>query len=183
MDASAHENVTVDRQTPATYTRETVTVDLLFLDRTECDRCAGAAQALDAAVDRVAALLADLGVDLRYRQVHVESARDARRVGLSLSPTVRVDGRDLQPAAHSGICEDCTGLGEGESVPCRRWFHDGAFHTTPPVPLLVRGILRGAVGEAGQNRPEGADGAALSSALTAYFGEGSEAADGESTCC
>lgn len=136
----------------------------------------GPGATLETALDRVAGPLADAGVTLSYRQVHVETARDARRVGLSVSPTVRVDGRDVQPAAYTAACEDCTGPGTGEAVPCRRWLHDGQLHDTPPVPLLVGGVLRGAV-DASADGPTGEG--RLSAALSAYFGE----TDGDNACC
>ncbi len=139
-------NVTVEERSADEHARRTLTVDFLYLDREVCSRCRGTEAALEDALERVAPLLADIGVDVAVRTVHVQSAADARRVGLEVSPTIRVDGRDLQPEYRESTCESCGDLCDCEGgVDCRMWTYDGREHTTPPVELLLEGLLRAAV--------------------------------------
>ena len=139
-------NVAVEDVSPTAYARRTVTVDFLFLDRESCARCVGTEGALEAAVDRVAGLLSDVGVDLEVRRVHVDSAVAARLTGLAVSPTVRVNGRDVQSGYDTSPCESCGDLcGCVGTVDCRVWTYRGEEYDVAPVELIVEAILREAV--------------------------------------
>lgn len=84
-------NVTVKEASPASYATRTLTVDFLFLDRVDCERCSGAEESLRDAIEAVADLLARLGVEIVVRNVHVEDEAAARRTRLKISPTIRID--------------------------------------------------------------------------------------------
>lgn len=145
-DDDAHANVTVESVSPAEYATRTVTVDFLYLDREECTRCRDTDDVLADAIDQVAGLLSQLSVEVDVRTVHVESEVAARQVGLAVSPTVRVNGRDVQPDYAVSTCESCGDLCDcGEDVDCRLWHYRGQDHETPPVELFVEALLRGAV--------------------------------------
>lgn len=144
--ASSYPNVTVEKPPVTTYDRRRVVVDFLFLDRETCDRCAGTGTALEMALDRVAPLLDDLGVDVDVRLVHVDSADAARRTELEVSPTVRIDGRDVQPDVVTSTCADCGEYcADDAGVDCRLWTYRGERHATPPAELFVEALLRAAV--------------------------------------
>lgn len=122
-------------------------VEFLFLDRTVCAPCVATGDALDAALAAAAPALAALDVAVERRDVHVTSAADAERHDFRLSPTVRVDGRDLQPEAPRDRCVSCGALcGCPDGVDCRLWHWRGELHTAPPVGLLVDALLRAALG-------------------------------------
>jgi hypothetical protein len=172
-DLAAHPNVSVEELTPAEYATRTVTVDLLYLDRESCSRCRDTDEALQTAVDRVADLLADLDAAVEVRTVQVDTAAAARRTGLPVSPTVRVDGRDVQPDHEANPCGDCTDLGDGnESVDCRLWRYRGETHESAPVDMLVEAILRGAVAPAhSPTRRRRETGGDVPADLRRFFGE------------
>ena len=149
-----HPNVTVEDATPDEYHPRTLAVDFLSLDCETCRRCGGTEEALRLALDRVGGLLADLGVGVVLRNVRVETAADARRTALEISPTVRVDGRDVQPDPVGTPCESCgelagrrEGVDDDPAVDCRSWRYRGEEYATPPVELLVEEILRAALAE------------------------------------
>lgn len=181
--ATEHPNVTVEELTPGTPERRRVAVDFLFLDRENCTRCAGTEAALERAIDRVADPLDALGVDLLVRTVHVDSAETARRTGLEVSPTIRIDDRDVQPDAVTSPCADCGELCAGDgTVDCRRWTYRGETHSTPPVELLVAALLRAAVGRAAPGDGDRSTGGGqLSDDLEAFFDR--SASDEEATGC
>ncbi|WP_306054848.1 DUF2703 domain-containing protein [Natronococcus wangiae] len=173
MDAvREHRNVTVEEPSPAAHGRRRVVVDFLFLDRETCSRCAGTDAALESAIDRVAGLLDALAVDVVVRPIRVESAETARRTELEVSPTVRIDGRDVQPNAVTNPCVECSDrCADGSGIDCRLWTYRGETHATPPVELLVEALLRAAVGRPDAVAPRRSDGAfELAEDLEAFFG-------------
>ena len=191
-------NVTVEDVTPADYPTRTLAIDFLFLDRETCRRCGDAEKSLRAALDRVGGLLADLGVAVVRRDVHVETAADARRTGLEVSPTVRVDGRDVQPNPVETPCESCGELADccegfdgGPAVDCRGWRYRGEVRATPPVELLVEAILRAAFEDRAANDVTTEYG--LPENLRRFFGaspprrdgsrERRESVGGDESCC
>ena len=120
-------------------------VEFLYLDLEQCDRCQGAEASLEAAVALVRPALAAAGVAVEVRKVHVQSEEQARRVGFSVSPTVRINGRDLEPEPAASFCGSCSEL-FGRDVSCREWTFGGASYTSPPQGLFVEAILRHAYG-------------------------------------
>lgn len=135
----------------ADFHNRVLTVDFLFLDRHSCDRCAETEEGLETAVDRVADLLADLGIGLHIRKTKVETSADAYRTGLQISPTIRIDGRDIQPEFEATTCESCTDIADccdedEEAIDCRSWSYRGRTFEVPPVEMVIEAILRHAVG-------------------------------------
>lgn len=79
-----------------------------------------------AAADLVQEVVADRRVDADVRKVRVESPEEAERLRFLGSPTVRVDGRDVEPGAdeRSDYVLACRvyRTAEGTSgIPDRRW--------------------------------------------------------------
>lgn len=122
---------------------KTVTVDHLYLDNTRCTRC----RATDDSLTRAAALLEPalraMGVELEVRRTHVRSAEEAERLGMRTSPTLLVDGRDLQPGFAESSCGSCSDLAPSAGgVDCREWTWQGRSWTEAPEGLIVEGVLR-----------------------------------------
>lgn len=194
LETLTHPNVTVDETSPSSYATRTLTVDFLFLDREDCERCSGTDDALRDAIEAVAALLARLDVEIVVRTVHVETETAARRSRLEISPTIRIDGRDIQPDYLESACESCgdlcscNGLCEGGAgIGCRVWRYRGEEYTTPPVELIIEALLRGAVSERppAYRSPETRN-YRLSDDLQAFFGNApgsDDIEDGLESCC
>lgn len=188
-------NVTVEEASPASYATRTLTVDFLFLDREDCERCSGAEESLRDAIEAVADLLARLGVEIVVRNVHVEDEAAARRTRLEISPTIRIDGRDVQPEYAESACESCGDLcgcggrcADGDGVSCRVWLYRGEEYTTPPVELIVEALLRGALSaRPPANPPQETTDYRLSDDLGRFFGNSpsvsNDAEGGHSSCC
>ena len=79
------------------------------------------------------ALLAEAGRDDEVRLVKVDTTDAAERLRFLGSPTVRVDGRDVE----SGI------PAEGYGMECRLYWVDGKPAGTPPREWLARAIAAG----------------------------------------
>ena len=118
-----------------------------------CDRCLGAESSLEDAMFEVARVLELTGVEVVLRKVHVDSEARAQELGFVSSPTIRINGMDIQPEIVESPCETCGDLcGCGADVSCRVWLFEGKEHTTPPVAMIIEAILRESFGN-GQSVP------------------------------
>ncbi len=79
------------------------------------------------------ALLSEAGRDDEVRLVKVDSMDAAERLRFLGSPTVRVDGRDVESAIPAG----------GYGMECRIYWVDGKPAGTPPREWLARAIAAG----------------------------------------
>jgi hypothetical protein len=118
-------------------------IEFFFLDLTTCTRCRGADRNLESALEVARDVLTAAGTEVEVNKIHVESAAQARELGLVSSPTIRVNGRDIAHELRESSCgcEACTD-GCGESINCRVWVHRGREHTEPPMELILDAILR-----------------------------------------
>lgn len=117
-------------------------LQFLFLDENVCKPCGGTGRALDEAVRIVAEPLAALGVALDVRRVHVVTREDALAHQLSLSPTIRINGVDIDPDQTEGECGSCGEIVGGQTaVNCRTWRWRGEVFSAAPVGKIVAAIL------------------------------------------
>jgi hypothetical protein len=125
------------------YTRRTVTVDFLYLDNESCTRCMGTEDALETALERIEPVLHALDVGIVVRDIHVSTLEAAEATELAVSPTIRIDGKDIQPDYIENACESCGDLCECEGdVDCRLWRYRGEEYSTAPVELLVEALVQ-----------------------------------------
>ncbi len=95
-----------------------MTIEILYFEG-----CPNHAPALQVVRD----VLRDLGVDAAVREVEVKGAEDASRLRFFGSPTIQVEGRDIDPAV----------WGRADySFSCRMYGGTG----TPPRDLIERAI-------------------------------------------
>ena len=86
------------------------------------------------AVDRVREALAQEGVAAEVIEVEINDASTARTVGFLGSPSIRIDGQDIEHAARAA---------RGFGLMCRTYIDGGQTAGLPP-----RELLRAAVREA-----------------------------------
>lgn len=120
--------------------RRRVTVDFLYLDLSVCPRCRGTDRALERAVSKLRPVLSETGTEVVVNKIHVRSEDQARELGFVSSPTVRVNGRDLQPQVRESRCEACATL-SGEACDCRVWAYRGREHPALPEGMMIDAIL------------------------------------------
>ena len=119
-----------------------IEIDFLYVDIESCTRCKGTDANLTTAVQMAQSLLdaADAGVIVR--KTLVDSEQLAMEVGLVSSPTIRVNGRDIDVDLRESGCEDCTEIcGCGEEIACRVWRYKGQDYEIAPVPVLLNAIM------------------------------------------
>ena len=85
----------------------------------------------------VEALLADAGLPARVELRRVRSSAEARALRFLGSPTLRVDGRDVEPTAE---------LRTDYGIGCRLYWSDGAASGRPRDALVLRALQAAAAG-------------------------------------
>jgi Domain of unknown function (DUF2703) len=122
----------------------TLLVELLYLNRDVCTRCRGADDALDAALADASPALQAMGVGVDVRRILVDSEDTARRLHFRTSPTIRINGNDIQPEFSESSCESCGSLMNRGDVDCREWTWRGERYASPPKGLIVEALMRAA---------------------------------------
>lgn len=121
---------------PASGTRakkRCLDIGFLYLDLSVCERCQDTESTLEEAIEEVARVLETTGVEVALNKIHVTSEEQAVALGFLVSPTIRVNGRDIQMNFRESLCDSCGTLCECEGgVSCREWEYQGQWYTAPP---------------------------------------------------
>ena len=122
---------------------KTLIIDFLYLDLTVCDRCQGTEANLTAAIDQVSDQLMTAGVSFKFNKVNVVNEQQAKNLRFASSPTIRINGRDIQQVMKETYCDACGELC-GDSIECRVWLYGGKEYTVPPQDMIIEAIMRAA---------------------------------------
>ena len=121
-------------------------IDFLYLDLSCCERC----QSTDETLDEV---LAELRQELRVidhltvNKIRISTKEDENKYGLKRSPTIRLNGQDLEEIISGKLvmsdnyCGSCSDVC-GEETNCRTFEYDGETSENIPKEMLREGILR-----------------------------------------
>jgi hypothetical protein len=116
-------------------------IEFMYLDLSVCTRCRGTEKNLEEAVSEVARILEAAGFEVKLHKIHVQNEEQALALGFVSSPTIRINGRDIQLEVRESLCESCGDLC-GEDVDCRVWVYQGREYTVPPKGMIIDAILR-----------------------------------------
>jgi len=167
---------------PATAPRR-LDVELLVIDLETCARCVPTGEQLRKALELVAPAAEAQGIDLTYRETVVQTAEGAKTRALLSSPTIRINGRDIDQDIRESECESCGDLTDNDTaVDCREWHYKGEVYSAAPLPLLVETLMEAMLelDERPPVRPEPL--AELPANLVRYFANKRPAA-GSGCCC
>jgi hypothetical protein len=157
-------------------------IEFLYLDLTACTRCVDTGSRLDEAVALLAPAMAETGWEARVKKVHVATEEQARELRFSSSPTVRIDGRDIQLESRESVCGDCGKLCKDSNVTCREWRFQGKWFTSPPKGVFVEAILK-AMTSVSAERSEAASPFELPDNLKRFFATKTAGTDSKPSCC
>ena len=122
--------------------KKTLNVELLVIDLTSCARCVPTGDQLQRAVSLLAPAADALGIELKHREIVVQTPQEAKDHALMSSPTIRLNGRDIEQDIRESLCESCGDLTENNTlVDCREWHYRGKVYSAAPLPLLVEAIM------------------------------------------
>jgi len=133
--------------------QRTLTIEFLYLDLDACTRCRGTGRNLEEALNEVTQVLQATGVQVNLHKIHVQSEEQALALGFVSSPTIRINGRDIQLDVRESRCESCGDLC-GEDVDCRIWVYQGKEYTVAPKGMIIEAILKHVYGGEMEAPPE-----------------------------
>lgn len=121
--------------------KKKIVIDFMYLDLSVCERCQGAEGSLEEAIDEVKRVLELTGVEVVVNKIHIDSEEKAIRYRFVSSPTIRINGKDIQLVTKESLCESCGDLC-GDEVDCRVWVYNGREYNVPPKAMIIDAILR-----------------------------------------
>lgn len=125
-------------------------IDFMFLDLSVCTWCQSTESNLEEAIAEVAHVLEATGIKVNVNKIHIQSEQQARDLGFISSPTIRINGQDIQMDVKEALCDSCGDLC-GDSVDCRIWTYQGKEYTAPPKGMIIDAILREVYGGSKKN--------------------------------
>ncbi|MEL4106899.1 DUF2703 domain-containing protein [Oscillospiraceae bacterium WX1] len=126
-------------------------VDFLFLDLQTCDRCLGADDVLNEAIQDVEHVLSLAGYEIVLRKIEITDERMAEKYKFLASPTIRLNGTDICLDVKENACGTCGDI-SGQSTDCRVFVFDGKDYEVPPKAMLIDALLRAVYGPVPQKR-------------------------------
>jgi hypothetical protein len=124
----------------STEQKKKIDIDFLYLDLESCTRCCGTETSLKEALEAVKTTLDAAGFDVSVNYHLIASEDEAQEFKFLSSPTIRVNGRDIDTDIKESKCESCGDIC-GEDIDCRVWVYKGKEYTVPPKELIVNSIL------------------------------------------
>lgn len=116
-------------------------IDFLYLDLSVCGRCQGAESNLDEAIGQVSGVLKSAGFEVVVNKININSKELAIKHEFLSSPTIRINGNDIELEIKESSCKECGDLC-GDNVDCRVWVYEGIEYNEPPKIMIVNAILK-----------------------------------------
>ena len=118
-----------------------IVIDFMYLDLSICTRCQGTEDSLEEAIADVAKVLELTGAEVVVNKIHIDSKEKAIQYRFESSPTIRINGKDIQLEMRESLCESCGDLC-GDEVDCRVWVYKGKEYNVPPKAMIIDALLR-----------------------------------------
>jgi len=125
---------------------KTLAIDFLYLDLTTCERCQSTDSSLKEALRVLSGAFDTLGYGVHVNEVNITSRELAEQYRFISSPTIRVNGVDINADVKESDCADCGSLC-GDNVDCRVFTYEGKDYEQPPTAMIVDGILKAIYGK------------------------------------
>jgi Domain of unknown function (DUF2703) len=134
-------------QAGAQTEKRRIEIDFLYLDLDVCSPCRSTESNIEEALKEVSGILQATGVEVVVNKTHVQSLEQAVELGFLSSPTLRINGRDLQLEFKENYCATCSQV-SGTETDCRVWLYHGQEYSAPPKAMIVEAVLREVYGGA-----------------------------------
>lgn len=116
-------------------------IDFLYLDLSVCSPCQGTNEVLEEAIADVSKVLEATNVEVNINKVNITNEEQAIRYEFKSSPTIRINGRDIQLDVKESTCSTCSDL-SGVETDCRVWMYQGEVYNVPPKAMIIEAILK-----------------------------------------
>ncbi len=120
---------------------DNVVIDLLYLDLSVCTRCQGTESSLEDSLESLIELLQSSDREVKFNKIHIETKEQAIQHHFVSSPTIRVNGKDIQMKVKESHCSTCSSLTDGASVDCRVWVYKDKEYSVPPKTMIIDAVL------------------------------------------
>jgi C_GCAxxG_C_C family probable redox protein len=130
-----------------------IKIDYLYIDLSTCNRCLDTDTALYEAIRDTRQLLEANDIELVQEKILVDTEEQCAELGFFTSPTIRINGRDIQPDFQESVCESDCGVVEEGGVLCREWKYKGKVYNTAPKQMIVDAILKEVYGGEQEHLP------------------------------
>lgn len=127
--------------------KKQIHIDFLYLDLTLCERCQGTEKNLEEAIQEVSEVLKAAGYEIMLNKVNVNTEELAEKYEFLSSPTIRINGKDIDLEVKETCCKECGDLC-GDNVDCRVWEYEGVEYNEPPKAMIINAILKEVYGGA-----------------------------------
>ena len=122
--------------------KKQIVLDYLFCDLSVCTRCKGTDTSVEDAIRDIESLT---GINVKLNKIHVATQEQAIQYKFVSSPTIRVNGKDIQVELKEDNCESCGELC-GDEMDCRLWTYQGKTYTVAPKAMIVDAMLKAVYG-------------------------------------
>ncbi|MHB8049623.1 MAG: DUF2703 domain-containing protein [Coriobacteriia bacterium] len=121
---------------------KSLNVELLVIDLEVCARCVPTGEQLRRAIELVRPAAEARDISITYGETIVQTPEEAKAHALLSSPTIRMNGHDIQQDIRESECESCGDLTEGGAkIDCREWHYHGRVYAAAPLPLLIESLM------------------------------------------
>lgn len=145
--------------------RKRLLIEFMYIDLQVCVRCMGTETVLQEAIAEVTSVLKAAGYEIEVRKILITSEKQAETLNFISSPTIRINGQDIQLNAKESLCKSCGDVA-GEDIDCRVWSWQGKEYSQPPKAMLVDALLRQVYGG---SQPAAQAGRAIPENLKRFF--------------
>lgn len=99
---------------------------------------------MDEALREVAKVLETTRIEVKVNKINIHTKHLAEEYKFLGSPTIRINGRDIQMEFKESLCESCGDIC-GDVVDCRVWLYQGREYTVPPATMVIREYPQGCI--------------------------------------
>ncbi|QQK76286.1 DUF2703 domain-containing protein [Salicibibacter cibarius] len=157
-------------------------IDFMYIDLEVCSRCKGTESNLDKAINEVTPVLNTVGYNVKVNRVLVDSEEHANTLQFNLSPTIRINGVDIQQVSKESNCGSCNTI-TGIDVDCRVWMYKGEEYTEAPKGLIMDAMLTEVYGQSPVLNEGKKDNFVLSGNLKNFFDQKEKQSSKDNNAC
>ncbi len=162
-----------------------INIDYLFLDLSSCQRCVNTYSSLKKAIDKVAKITKYKDININLIKIHIDTEEKALKYGLEVSPTIRINGKDIQRDWLESKCTDCGDLCEcAGDITCRIWNWNDKRYISAPQDLIIDAILKYIYSERYSKEDHGNKVNELNNNIKTFFSEKTNSSEqNKISCC
>ncbi|PIS42922.1 MAG: hypothetical protein COT24_01060 [Candidatus Kerfeldbacteria bacterium CG08_land_8_20_14_0_20_40_16] len=124
-----------------------IIIEFLHTDLSRCIRCQMSEVSLEASLKHLDQAIQELGLNVTVKKIPIVTKEAAKKRGFTTSPTIKINGRDIEEIIHGSprhtksYCGSCSAVCQ-EDTECRTFFYDGKTYGYIPRKMIVEAIKK-----------------------------------------